>query len=118
MNSIALEEFIGLRPKCYSLLYNGLVKDNVVVNLEQRGKQKAKGTSKLITKLHLKHEQYRYCLDTLKSVDVRVNMIKSKVHTIATYHINKIALTVFDTKRWIEAFGHYKTSERNMHVSN
>ena len=30
MNGMILEEFVGLRPKCYSLLCRGFVKDNVI----------------------------------------------------------------------------------------
>ena len=30
MNGIILEEFIGLRPKCYSLLFLGIVENNII----------------------------------------------------------------------------------------
>ena len=30
LNSMILEEFVGLRPKCYSLLFNSEKKDNMV----------------------------------------------------------------------------------------
>ena len=48
---------------------------------------------------------------------VKQNQIKSVNHKIGTYHQTKVALTAFDTKRWIcddnihtLAHGHYATS--------
>ena len=49
---------------------------------------------------------------------MKQNFIKTKSHTISTYHQTKVALTAFDTKRWIcddnihtLAHGHIKTYE-------
>ena len=30
IKGMVLEEFVGLRPKCYSLIYRGVVKDNTI----------------------------------------------------------------------------------------
>ena len=101
LNSIALEEFIGLRPKCYSLLFHGEVKDNIVKHRNLTSKQIAKGTKKSVKKTHLKHQHYKDTLNNLSTVTLKQNVIKSKAHAIGSYHQTKVALTGFDTKRWI-----------------
>ena len=116
LNSIPLEEQVGLRPKCYSLLFKGKVKDNVIEHTNPEEKQTAKGTKESVKKAHLRHEHYKHDLFNLSITRVKQNVIKSKSHTIGTYHQTKIALTAFDTKRWIcednihtYAYGHFKT---------
>lgn len=42
-----IEEFIGLRPKMYSLLYDGMEKKT------------AKGVKKCVIDKHLKHQAYK-----------------------------------------------------------
>ena len=44
LNSRPLEEFIGLRPKCYSLVFNGKVKKNKTISVDLEEKQTEKGT--------------------------------------------------------------------------
>ena len=75
-----------------------------------------KGVKNEVKKKHLRHEQYKDSLFNLKTILIKQNIIKSKKHTISTYHITKVGLSTFDTKRWIEAdnvhtlaYGHYKT---------
>ena len=111
-----LQDFIGLCPKSYSLEYFGFVKDNKVVELDVHECQKSKGTKEAVKKAHLRHKHFKECLENLKSFVVKQNVIKSRSHSISTYHMTKIALTAFDTKRWILddnvhtlAHGHYKT---------
>ena len=113
LNSIILEEYIGLRPKSYSLLFNGLVKDNILVHTNTSQKQAAKGTNTSVKEAHLRHKHFKDALENLCTVIVAQNVIKSKAHTISSYHQNKVSLT-FDTKRWIcednvhtLAHGHY-----------
>ena len=116
LNSIPLGEFTGLRPKCYSLEFNGEVKKNVITHTNLTEKQIAKGTKEKVKKAHLRHHHYKKVLEELSTISVKQNTIKSKAHTISTYHQTKVALTAFDTKRWIcddnvntYAYGHYKT---------
>ena len=101
LNGMCLEEFVGLRPKCYSLLFNGRVMNNRVVDSEQHHSAKNKGTKDSVKKAHLRHSHFRQCLEELKTISVTQNVIKSKAHTVSSFHMNKIALTAFDTKRWI-----------------
>ena len=116
LHSLALEEFIGLRAKCYSLLFRGKVKDNVVEHQELDEKQVAKGTKKSVKKRHLRHEHYRSVLEELKVVWVKQNTLQSRTHSIGSYSQTRVSLTAYDTKRWIMddgiqtlAHGHYKT---------
>ena len=113
--SLCLEEFIGLRPKCYSLLFNGQVKNNKVINYDQAEKQIAKGTKKMVKKRYIRHEHYRDVVTNLSQLYVKQNSIRSIQHDIGTFHQTRVALTAYDTKRWIEddgihtlAYGHYK----------
>lgn len=46
----SIQEFIGLRPKMYSLLYDG------------QEKKTAKGVKKTVIDEHLKHESYKQVL--------------------------------------------------------
>ena len=87
--------------------------DCISSDLTEEEKQTAKGVKKAVKKAFLRHVMYKETLDNLSSFVVTQNVIKSKAHTIGTYHQNKTALTAFDTKRWIcdngvetRAFGH------------
>ena len=106
LKGLPLREIIGLRPKCYSLLY-------LSNNLTEKQKHTAKGVKEAVKKAFLRHVLYKDTLEDLSSVIVAQNAIKSEAHQVGTYHQNKVALTAFDTKRWIcdngidtRAFGH------------
>ena len=112
LNDMFVDEFTGLRSKCYSISHIGKVKDNVVKHMDPAQFQKAKGTKKD----HLSHNDYNNCLTSLKTIYVSQNIIRSKKHNPKNYHLTKAALTAFDIKRWILddnintlAHGHYKT---------
>ena len=115
LHSLILEEFIGLRPKCYSLLFHGEVKDNIVQHSRVSEKQVVKGTKKSVKKRFLTHEHFRQVITLLSTVYIHQNVLKSKAHDIGTYHQTRVSLTGFDTKRYILdgvntlAHGHYRT---------
>ena len=116
LHSRPLEEFIGVAPKCYSLLFHGEVKKNVIVHTSISEKQTAKGTKTEVKKRFLRHTHYKESLTNLSTIRVKQNVIRSKAQMIGTYHQTKISLTAFDTKRYILennidtlAHGHYKT---------
>ena len=48
LNSIPLQEFIGLRPKYYSLLFEGKVKDNIFVHRNTTEKKTSKRIKKAV----------------------------------------------------------------------
>ena len=114
LNGVILEEFIGLRAKCYSLLYQTIDESGQLIRLE---KHTAKGTKESVKKASLRHEHYMKCITNLDVIRVKQNAIVSKNHELKTYHQNRVSLTAFDTKRWIcengintLAYGHIDTS--------
>ena len=82
LNGMTLEEFIALRPKCYSLLYLGEVKNNKVIHTHIAEKRTAKGTKEGVKKAHLRHHHYKDTLKNLSTIKVKQNGIKSKAHKI------------------------------------
>ena len=97
-----MEEFVGLKPKMYSIKYND-------------GKQKmsAKGVSRYAQNC-LKHDVYKHVIST--SAIVRTNNVRigSNNHQLETISNNKVSLSAFDDKRYIQEngintlpFGHY-----------
>ena len=66
-----------------------------------------------VKKALLRHYMYKDAVENLATYMVEQNQIKSKAHQLGTYHQTKIALSAFDTKRWIcddgiktRAYGH------------
>ena len=108
LNGETLEEFCGLRAKCYSLLYDN--KDG--------GSRKAKGNKKSVKERYFRHKHYIDTLKTLSTYTVSQNIIKSRSHKVSSYNVKKTALTAFDVKRWIAcdgvhtlAHGHYRAND-------
>ena len=98
-----IEEFVGLRPKMYSLLYGGLEKKT------------AKGVKKAVVDKHLKHESYKRALFDHCSMRHSMNMIRSYNHQLFSVSICKTTLSSYDDKRFVLdsgihtiAHGHYK----------
>ena len=98
-----IEEFVGLRPKMYSLLYGGLEKKT------------AKGVKKAVVDKHLKHESYKRALFDHCSMRHSMNMIRSYNHQLFSVSICKTTLSPYDDKRFVLdsgihtiAHGHYK----------
>ena len=85
-------EFVGLRPKCYSILST---KDT---------KQAMKGVSYAAAK-KFSHEDYRECLFFKEIHKVDVNMIRNNVSVLMSITQNKVALSPFDDKRYILSDG-------------
>ena len=124
-------KFIGLRPKLYCFEYNRLAlfdidDDGIEVEVykptdtsTQRivlsSKNVGKSIKNCVRKL-LTIDEYERCMMELKTVPREMKTIRSDAHKLFTYKTNKIALSAFDNKRWIEddgistlAYGHYKT---------
>jgi hypothetical protein len=101
LNSVLIKEFVGLRPKMYSIL-------------SQQGEKKtAKGVSKHVVRAKIRHEHYRTCLYELQSTRETLVRIQSIDHKLYTIEVNKIALCAFDDKRYLMntvssvPYGHY-----------
>ena len=101
-----VEEFVGLRPKIYSLKYG-----------DQENK-KAKGIKKCVIEKQLKHEAFRNCLANRSDMRYQMNMIRSYGHQIYSVTVNKTSLSPYDDKRYVLekgidalAFGNKRISE-------
>ena len=105
-HGIPVQEFVGLRPKMYSLLYQEGGRD-----VE---KKTAKGIAKYVTKRDIRHAHYKDCLFLKKRTMATMKQLRSDKHEIYTVTINKIGLSPYDDKRYILedgittlAYGHY-----------
>ena len=90
---VAIEEFVGLKLKMYSFL----------VDINEH--KKAKDVNKNVVTT-INHNEYKDVLLNKKCVRHSVNRIQSKYHRIGTYEINKISLSCFDDKIYIEHNGY------------
>ena len=107
-HGIPIQEFVGLRPKMYSITYT---EENKEVE-----KKTAKGIKKSVTRRDIRHESYKKCLFEKKQTMATMNQIRSEGHKIYSIKLNKIGLSPYDDKRFILAdgintlaYGHYKT---------
>ena len=71
---IPVEEFVGLRPKMYSLLYH---QDGREVE-----KKTAKGVAKIVTKRDIRHSHYKECLFNRKRTINNMWQLRIYKHTI------------------------------------
>ena len=101
---IPITEFVGLRSKMYSYM-----KDN------DKGGKTAKGIKKNIIKKNITHENYKNVLFNNKQMHHTMKTIRSNLHQLGSYELNKVSLPFFDDKRYIHsngvtshAYGHYK----------
>ena len=93
-----MEEFVGLRPKCYAVKCTGKVDKNVVQHTNVIERKTAKCVKRKVKDDHLNFQHY---LDTFKnfhSFIVKQNLIYSTAHTVRSVHQRKIGLTAFDTE--------------------
>ena len=108
---VPIKEFVGLKPKMYSLL---------VDNSEHK---KAKGVNKNVIAT-INHNEYKEVLLNIKCRRHSMNGIQSKDHRIGTYEINKISLSCFDDKIYIQINGYdglalgYPSLLKNSYLNN
>jgi len=90
VNGLIISEFIGLGPKCDSLLIEGA------------SKTAAKGVPYSVCKQHLNHNVYKDVLSSQQKLMRRCNMIQTdNRHRVYTSQVVKTALHRFDSKRFI-----------------
>ena len=97
-------EFVGLRSKMYS------------IKTENSESKKAKGIKKNVVRKDIMHTNYKDTLFNASQSFVQMKTIRSDHHVIRSYKLNKIGLSCYDDKRYIQnngcdtlAYGHYKT---------
>ena len=103
-----VSEFIGLRPKMYSLKYG-----------ESKEKQTGKGIKTDFVKKHISHEDYSRCLLSAERADQQqiATFVKfnTKKHIVTTDEVAKVGLCCYDNKRYLlgdgitsYSYGHYR----------
>ena len=90
---IALEEFVGLKPKMYSYLVYDNTKDEKVKSVNKN----AVAT--------ISHNEFKDVLLNQQSLKNSMNRIQIKDHRAGTYEINKIYLYCFNDKIYIQNNG-------------
>ena len=108
--SVAIEELVGLKPKMYSFLVDNKEHEN------------AKGLNKNVVAT-ISHNEYQDVLLNNECIRHSTNRIESTDHRTRTYEINKISLSSFDNKIYIQNNGHnglalgYRVSEKLMPIA-
>ena len=88
-NGNIVREFVGLRSKMYSYVYD---------NKEEK---RAKGISKVAVKKDIKHSHYKDLLFTETTQMSSMNSLASHKHKLYGEKVKKRSLSPFDDKRWL-----------------
>ena len=87
-----IAECVCLRSKMYSIL-----------KADEKNIKKAKGVKRNVVPKQIMHEQYKETLFGKKQLWHGMNILRSEGHEIYGMLLNKVALSAFDSKCWIEA---------------
>ena len=87
---LAIKEFASLKPKIYLYLVDDNIDHKEVMNVNKN----------VVAKI-----SHNECKDVLKCLRQSMNRIQRKYHKIETYEINKISLSSFDDKIYIQNNG-------------
>ena len=116
LNPVPIQQFVGLRPKCYVFLCTSEVSNNVFQHTNPVEKKAAKGVKCWVKDAHLQFAHYLDALNNFHTYLRRQKLIRSTLHTVRTVHMCKVGLTAYDTKRWLcddtshtHAHGHRST---------
>ena len=71
----------------------------------EKNTKKAKGVKKNVVKKHIRHAQYNKALFEKQTFRHGMNVLRPERHSIYGQHLNKVSLSPFDSKRWIEKNG-------------
>ena len=89
IGGVAIEEFVRLKPRMYSFL------------VDNNKHKKAKDVNKNVVGT-IVHNEYKDVLLKNKCLRHSLNKIQSKARRTGTYEINKISLSCFDDKIYIQ----------------
>ena len=95
LNSVPMQEFVGLRPKCYVFLCTGKVDRNVLQRDRPVEMKTAKGVERKAKDEHLHLSHYLDSLHSYQTFVCRQNL------SVRTVHQRKVGLSAFDKKRWL-----------------
>ena len=120
-----MQEFVGLRPKCYAFHCTGKVDKNVLEHTRTVERKTAKGVKRKVKDDHLHFTRYLDTLGSFKSYVCKQNLLSLASQTVRTVHTRKVGLTAFDTKRWLcedtvhtHSHGHKDTVSDPMYLVN
>ena len=89
--------------------------EEFIKKYEESGDKKAKGVKKNVIKREISHSDYRDVIFDNKMMHHQMKTIRSELHQISSYQLNKVSLSPFDDKRYIlsdgitsYAYGHKK----------
>ena len=85
---VPIQEFIGLKPKMYSIMAGGIQKLS------------AKGVTRYAQR-KMPHDVYKSVLESGQAVKTYNTRIGSKKHQLQTIRTNKVSLSGFDDKRFV-----------------
>ena len=91
MGGKAIEEFVGLRSKMYSIKTS-----------DGKEKKTAKGISTITKEKNITHEMYRECIFDKKQYVHKQTKIMQDMHEMYTVEVNKTSLSPFNDKKWIK----------------
>ena len=72
---------------------------------DEKNIKKAKSVKTCVVKKEIKHEQYKETLFGAKQLRHGMNILRSDGHEIYSMRMNKISLSPFHSKRWIDEDG-------------
>ena len=90
-------EYVGLRPKMYSIHHEKMI----VKNKPREYIRKAKGIKKTTVQQELHHKEYLTALFEKKVYRNNMNVLRSRGHQLYGENINKVSLCGYDSKRYI-----------------
>ena len=94
---VAIERFVILKPKMYSYLV-----DDKSEHKTAKGLNRNIAATINIVATTVSHNEYKDVLLNKKYLTHSMNRIQSKDHKTGTYEINKISLSCFDDKIYIQ----------------
>ena len=91
---VAIKEFVELKPRMYSFLVD-----------DSSEHKKARSMNKNVIAT-ISHSEYKDVFLNKEFLRHSMNRIQSKTHRIETYEVNKISLSCFDDKIYIQNNGY------------
>ena len=82
LNSVPMQQVVGLRPTCYAFLCTDKVCNNVFQHTRPIERKTAKGVRRSVKDAHLHLAHYLDALNNFRTYLCRQNLIKSSSHTV------------------------------------